>query len=54
MSRSVGHSLRAIMSGGVQREDLWVTSKLWNDKHGEADVIPSCEQSLARPATRLP
>ena len=42
----VGHSLRAILDGGVKREDLWVTSKLWNDKHGEADVIPSCEQSL--------
>ena len=37
-----------------QREDLWVTSKLWNDKHGEADVIPSCEQSLRGPAARLP
>lgn len=23
-----------------------VTSKLWNDKHGEDDVIPSCEKSL--------
>jgi diketogulonate reductase-like aldo/keto reductase len=42
----VGTSLRAILEGGVRRDDLWVTSKLWNDKHGEADVIPSCEQSL--------
>ena len=42
----IGHSLRAIVDGGIAREDLWVTSKLWNDKHGEADVIPSCEQSL--------
>jgi diketogulonate reductase-like aldo/keto reductase len=42
----VGRSLRAIQGGGVRREDLWVTSKLWNDKHGEADVIPSCEQSI--------
>ena len=50
----VGRSLRAILDGGVKREDLWVTSKLWNDKHGEADVIPSCEQSLARPAAGLP
>ena len=30
----------------MRREDLWVTSKLWNDKHGERDVIPSCEKSL--------
>src|SRR5271165_5004227 len=42
----IGHSLRAILNSGIAREDLWVTSKLWNDKHSEADVIPSCEQSL--------
>lgn len=42
----IGHSFRAILKGGIRREDLWVTSKLWNDKHGEKDVIPSCEQSL--------
>jgi diketogulonate reductase-like aldo/keto reductase len=43
----IGRSLRAIREGGIRREDLWVTSKLWNDKHGETDVIPSCEKSLA-------
>jgi alcohol dehydrogenase (NADP+) len=42
----VGHSFREILRGGLAREELWVTSKLWNDKHGEEDVIPSCEQSL--------
>jgi diketogulonate reductase-like aldo/keto reductase len=42
----VGRSLAAIVRSGVRREELWVTSKLWNDKHGEADVVPSCEQSL--------
>jgi len=42
----IGHSLREIIAGGVPREELWVTSKLWNDKHAEQDVIPSCEQSL--------
>jgi alcohol dehydrogenase (NADP+) len=31
---------------GVKREDLWITSKLWNDKHAEEDVIPACQQSL--------
>jgi len=44
--RLIGQSFREILAGGVPREDLWVTGKLWNDKHGEADVIPSCEQSL--------
>jgi len=43
----IGPALAEIMRTGVRREDLWVTSKLWNDKHGEADVIPSCEKSLA-------
>jgi diketogulonate reductase-like aldo/keto reductase len=42
----IGRSLRAILEGGVKRADLWVTSKLWNDKHGEADVVLSCEQSI--------
>jgi diketogulonate reductase-like aldo/keto reductase len=42
----IGHSLRAILRSGVRREDLWVTSKLWNDRHGERDVVPSCERSL--------
>ena len=36
-----------ILRGGIKREDLWITSKLWNDKHGEDDVIASCRQSLA-------
>jgi len=43
----VGASLEAIVAGGVKREELWVTSKLWNDKHGEDDVIASCRKSLA-------
>jgi len=32
---------------GFPREQLWITSKLWNDKHAREDVIASCEQSLA-------
>ena len=43
----IGQSFRRIIAGGLKREDLWVTSKLWNDRHGEDHVIPSCEQSLA-------
>jgi alcohol dehydrogenase (NADP+) len=42
----VGKSLQTILNGGVKREELWVTSKLWNDKHDEDDVIPSCQKSL--------
>ncbi len=28
------------------REQLWLTSKLWNDKHAPQDVVPACESSL--------
>lgn len=43
----IGYALRAIIKSGVRRDELWVTSKLWNDKHGERDVFPSCEKSLS-------
>ena len=44
---AVGASLEAIIRSGIKREELWVTSKVWNDKHGEEDVIASCRKSLA-------
>ncbi|RME66919.1 MAG: aldo/keto reductase [Verrucomicrobia bacterium] len=44
--KEVGESLAKIMASGVKREELWVTSKLWNDKHGEDDVIPACKKSI--------
>lgn len=43
----IGEALQQVMAGGVRREELWITSKLWNDKHAEADVIPAFRQSLA-------
>ena len=42
----IGHSLRAAMADGITREELWVTSKLWNNMHGDGDVRRSCEKSL--------
>lgn len=33
-------------SGVIKREDLWITSKVWNDKHGDGDVLLSCAQTL--------
>ena len=44
--REIGESFQEIMKGGIRREELWITSKLWNDKHAEQDVIPACKQSL--------
>jgi alcohol dehydrogenase (NADP+) len=43
----VGEAFEEVCRGGVKREELWVTSKLWNDKHGEDDVVASCRKSLA-------
>lgn len=37
---------RAFDEGLVKREDLYITSKVWNDKHGEGKVIESCLQSV--------
>jgi Aldo/keto reductases, related to diketogulonate reductase len=45
--REVGASLQAVQQAGIPRGDLWITSKVWNDKHSGNDVIESCRQSLA-------
>lgn len=42
----IGPVLTEVMQGGVRRDDLWITSKVWNDKHSADDVISSCQQSL--------
>ena len=42
----IGYSFRKILEGGVSREELFITSKLWNDKHAPEDVIASCKKSL--------
>ncbi len=36
----------AINSGEVKREELFITSKVWNDMHGKGNVLLSCAQSL--------
>ena len=43
----IGRAFAEVMETGIEREELWITSKLWNDKHGEEDVVTSCEKSLA-------
>ncbi|HOO84912.1 MAG TPA: aldo/keto reductase [Prolixibacteraceae bacterium] len=46
--KEIGHVLaELIRNGEVKREELWITSKVWNNMHGEGDVIKSCRQSLA-------
>lgn len=43
----IGAALQELFRAGLRREDLWIASKLWNDQHAEADVIPACRKSLA-------
>ena len=38
---AIGRSLSRL-----PREEIWVTSKLWNDKHAPEDVHAACRQSL--------
>ncbi len=44
---AIGTVMARLLSSGTKRDELWITSKLWNDKHAEQDVIPACRQSLA-------
>ena len=43
--REIGAALEDVMKSGIRREELWITSKVWNDRHD--DVIGSCRQTLA-------
>jgi len=43
----IGEALSEIFEEGkVKREDLWITSKLWNDAHKKEDVIPALKTTL--------
>ncbi|BFZ05054.1 hypothetical protein BsWGS_08093 [Bradybaena similaris] len=45
--RAVGHALKElIVMGVVQREDLFITSKLWNTCHRPDLVLPSLKKTL--------
>ncbi|MBW4039517.1 MAG: aldo/keto reductase [Acidobacteria bacterium] len=42
----IGEALQTVTRTIAPRKDLWITSKLWNDKHDRKDVIPAFKQSL--------
>jgi D-xylose reductase len=42
-----GEGFRRVLADGLcRREDLWVTSKLWNTYHAREHVRPACERTL--------
>jgi len=41
----IGRVLAELFASGLEREELWITSKLWNDKHD--DAAGSCRKSIA-------
>src|SRR5258707_15170819 len=47
--REVGRALQAgLAAGGIAREDIFVTTKLWNSNHRPERVEPAFEASLDR------
>ena len=43
----IGNALSDILATGISREELWITSKLWNNHHAVEDVVPAFEKSLS-------
>ncbi len=45
--KEIGTAIAGLIKEGVvRREELWITSKVWNDAHGEGEVLAACEKSL--------
>lgn len=45
----VGKAIKKkISQGTIERQDIFVTTKLWNDKHAKDDVVPALKESLKK------
>ncbi|KAJ8711141.1 hypothetical protein PYW07_008383 [Mythimna separata] len=45
----IGKGISDVLKKGlVRREDLFITTKLWNDKHAKDQVVPALRDSLAK------
>lgn len=45
--KQIGRALREVFDSGlIARGELFITSKIWNDQHGERDVLVNCAQTL--------
>jgi diketogulonate reductase-like aldo/keto reductase len=42
--KEIGASFQQIVRNGLDRQDLWITSKVWNNHHD--DAVAACENSL--------
>lgn len=42
----IGQVFEEILGTGIKREELIITSKVWNDMHGKGDVLLSCAKTL--------
>lgn len=42
----IGAVLEKAIESGIERTELWITSKVWNDMHGKGDVLLACAKSL--------
>lgn len=46
--KEIGQALHdAVAEGDIKREELFITSKLWNDVHAPEDVLLALQQTLA-------
>ncbi|MDX1629253.1 MAG: aldo/keto reductase [Fulvivirga sp.] len=46
--KEVGEGIKACIDEGIiKREELWITSKLWNDSHKREDIAPAIRATLA-------
>lgn len=46
--REIGEAIQhCIKRGIVKREELWITSKLWNNAHRREEVLPALKKTLA-------
>lgn len=47
--KEIGEALSEVFAeGNILREDVFITSKLWNDAHKQGDVIPALRNSLKK------
>ena len=45
--KEIGQALSEVFESGiVAREELFITSKIWNDQHGTFDVLVNCAETL--------